>query len=151
MIKCGQGENSSCGKVCCCLSCDEREKCKDICTMVQNGNVKDASDCVDSFTEENAIATMKSAAVETIKAISDIVTAKKALEEQEKAMKGQLQKVMEQFGVKAFDNEIIKVTYIGESVRNSIDTPKLKKKYPEIAAECNKTSSVKAFVKIEVK
>ena len=52
MIKCKQAmESSACGKVCCCLECEERESCKDVCTEL-------SPDCEDAFTEETALATM---------------------------------------------------------------------------------------------
>lgn len=46
MIKCKQAmESSACGKVCCCLECEERESCKDVCTEL-------SPDCADAFSEE---------------------------------------------------------------------------------------------------
>ena len=51
MIKCKQAmESSACGKVCCCLECEERESCKDVCTEL-------SPDCEDAFSEETALAT----------------------------------------------------------------------------------------------
>ena len=48
MIKCKQAmESSACGKVCCCLECEERESCKDVCTEL-------SPDCEDAFSEETA-------------------------------------------------------------------------------------------------
>ena len=45
MIKCKQAmESSACGKVCCCLECEERESCKDVCTDLSR-------DCEDAFSE----------------------------------------------------------------------------------------------------
>lgn len=88
---------------------------------------------------------------EVIKAISDITVQKKALEEQEKMMREKLQAAMEEYGVKSFDNECIRVTYIAPTTRTSVDTTKLKKEHPEIAEAYKKVSNVKASVKIEVK
>lgn len=145
MIKC---KNAGCpnGKDICCHECEELKTCSSAC------GEEDPAKCDDAIFEgSNELEVFQSKAAATIKAIADIVTAKKDLEEKEKVMKEQLQKAMEQYGIKAFDNEVIKVTYMAESVRNSVDSAKLKKKYPDIAAECNKSSNVKAFVKIEVK
>ena len=37
MIKCKQAmEDSVCGKVCCCLECEEKENCKDVCTELSD-------------------------------------------------------------------------------------------------------------------
>ena len=56
MIKCKQAmESSACGKVCCCLECEERESCKDVCTEL-------SPDCEDAFSEETALATMQTEA-----------------------------------------------------------------------------------------
>ena len=53
MIKCKQAmENSACGKDCCCLECEEKETCKDVCSDL-------SPDCGDAVTEETALATMK--------------------------------------------------------------------------------------------
>jgi len=130
----------------CCFECEELKTCSSACG--EEGPTK----CNDAiFQGSNGLEVFQSKAAATIKAISDLVTAKKDLEQKEKVMKEQLQKAMEQYGIKTFANEVIKVTYMAESVRNSVDSAKLKKNYPDIAAECNKSSSVKAFVKVEVK
>lgn len=53
MIKCKQAmESSTCGKDCCCLECEEKETCKDVCSDL-------STDCADAVTEETALATMK--------------------------------------------------------------------------------------------
>lgn len=143
MIKCKQGIGD-CGKDMCCKECEDQSTCDQICESV-------ATDCDQAYDTETSLQVFKSSAAAVIKTITDIVIKKKALEDQEKSMKEKLQQAMEQYGVKSFDNEVLKVTYTAESVRNSIDSAKLKKKYPDIAAECNKSSAVKAFVKIEVK
>lgn len=130
----------------CCHECEEFGNCSSAC------GEEDPAKCGDAIFEGSTeLEVFKSKEATVIKAISDIVTQKKSLEDQEKMMKEQLQKAMEQHGIKSFDNEVIKITYVAESVRNSVDSAKLKKKYPDIAAECNKSSNVKAFVKIEVK
>ena len=145
MIKC---KNGGCpkNKDICCKECDELTTCETPCGEEDPAKCEDAE-----FEGSNELEVFQSKAAATIQAIANIVTAKKDLEDQEKVMKEQLQKAMEEHGVKAFDNDVIKVTYMAASVRNSVDSAKLKKKYPEIAAECNKPSNVKAFVKIEVK
>ena len=149
MIKCKLAQvdgNCPKKKEICCHKCEDFETCSSAC------GEEDPAKCEDAIFEGSTeLEVFQSKAAATIKAITDIVNAKKNLEEQEKNMKEQLQKAMEAHGIKSFDNESIKVTYMAESVRNSVDSAKLKKKYPDIAAECNKASAVKAFVKIEVK
>lgn len=145
MIKC---KNGGCpkNKDICCKECEELTSCETPC------GEEDPAKCDDAMFEgSNELEVFQSKAAAIIKGIADVVTAKKDLEEKEKNMKEQLQKAMEQHGIKAFDNDVIKVTYMAESVRSSVDSAKLKKKYPDIATEYTKTSNVKAFVKIEVK
>lgn len=130
----------------CCHECEEFGNCSSAC------GEEDPSKCNDAIFEGTTdLEVFESKAAMVIKSISDIVTQKKDLEEKEKVMKEQLQIAMEQYGIKQFDADAIKITYVAESVRNSIDSAKLKKTYPDIAAECSKASNVKAFVKIEVK
>lgn len=149
MIKCKLAQvdgNCPKGKDICCHECEELKTCSSACGET------DPSKCDEAIFEGSTeLEVFQNKAAATIKAISDIVTAKKDLEEKEKVMKEKLQAAMEQHGVKSFDNEVIKITYVAESVRNSVDSAKLKKNYPDIAAECNKASAVKAFVKIELK
>lgn len=145
MIKCKSGGCPH-GKEICCFDCDDLKCCEAAC------NMETADECEDAIFEGSTdLEVFQSKAAAVIQAIKDIATAKKDMEETEKQMKEQLQKAMEQYGVKSFDAGTVKMTYIEASTRNSIDSTKLKKKYPDIAAECSKTSSVKAYVKVEVK
>lgn len=149
MIKCKlAGVDGGCpkNKECCCFECTEHEKCSSACGETDPAKCEDAV-----FEGSTDLEVFQSKAAAVIQAIKDIATAKKDMEEKEKQMKEQLQKAMEQYGVKSFDAGTVKMTYIEASTRNSIDSAKLKKKYPDIAAECAKTSSVKAYVKVEVK
>lgn len=133
-------------KECCCFECTEHETCSSACSETNPAKCDDAI-----FESSTNLEVFQSKAGTMIQAIKDIATAKKDMEEKEKQMKEQLQKAMEQYGVKSFDAGTVKMTYIEASTRNSIDSAKLKKKYPDIAAECAKKSSVKAYVKVEVK
>lgn len=145
MIKCKQAmESSACGKVCCCLECEERKSCKDVCTEL-------SPNCEDAFNEETALATMQTEAAAIIKGIADLTVQKKKLEEQEKAMRVQLIAAMEKYGVKSFENEDVKFTYVAATTRTTIDSTKLKKDLPDVAAKYSKTSNVSASVKITVK
>ena len=93
MIKCKQAmESSACGKVCCCLECEERESCKDVCTEL-------SPDCEDAFSEETALATMQTEAAAIIKSIATLTLQKKQIEDQEKEMRVQLMAAMEKYEV----------------------------------------------------
>lgn len=145
MIKCKQAmENSACGKDCCCLECEEKETCKDVCSDL-------SPDCGDVVTEETALATMKQETAAVIKVIADLTLQKKQIEDQEKAMREKLREAMEKYGVKFFETPEIKFTYVAPTTRTSIDSTKLKKDLPDVAAKYSKISKVSASVKITVK
>lgn len=145
MIKCKQAmESSACGKVCCCLECEERESCKDVCTEL-------SPDCEDAFSEETALAIMQTEAAGIIKSIAPLTLQKKKIEDQEKKMKEQLQKAMEKYGVKSFENETVKFTYVAPTVENRLDSKALKADLPEVAAKYTKQSPKAGYVKITVK
>ena len=151
MIKCrqitsGEATTPTCGQNICCFCCDRKDSCEEVC-----GDADMAHDCPDAFDEEAALVTMKKDAAAVIKAIAALTIQKKKIEEQEKEMRAQLMKAMEQYGVKKFESDSVTFTYIALTVRNTIDSAKLKKEMPDVAAKYTKTSNVSASVKIEVK
>ena len=149
MIKCKQAmESSACGKVCCCLECEEKETCKDVCSYMADAA---AGTCEDVVTEEAALATMKETVATTITAITELVKQKKKIEDQEKAMKEQLQKAMEKYGVKKFENAAVSFTYIAPTVSNTIDSKALKADLPDVAAKYTKPTPKAGYVKVTVK
>lgn len=85
------------------------------------------------------------------RALKTLDLKKKELEDQEKEMKQALIKKMEENGVKSIDNDLFKITYVEGYERESIDSTRLKKEKPEIAAEYIKSSTVKASVRITLK
>jgi len=128
----------------CCEACPHCEDCLKKCEH-------EPDMCGEAVFEGTALEVFKAQAQELIKSISFLMTQKAQIEAAEKNMRDKLQKAMEAHGVKQFDNDTIKVTYVEASTRSSVDTTKLKNKYPDIADECTKSSEVKAFVKIELK
>ena len=151
MIKCrqitsGEATTPTCGQNICCFCCDRKDSCEEVC-----GDADMAHDCPDAFDEEAALVTMKKDAAAVIKAIAALTIQKKKIEEQEKEMRAQLMKAMERYGVKKFESDSVTFTYIALTVRNTIDSAKLKKEMPDVAAKYMKTSNVSASVKIEVK
>lgn len=141
MGRCNQGA-AECGKTICCMECENIKECDYSCN-------ENNTSCGDY--EDTELVTLDQRVPEVIKAITDLMTQKKQLEEQEKKMREKLQQTMEQCGVKAFENEYVKFTYVAPTERKSIDTTKLKKEHPEIAEAYQKVTKVKASVKIEVK
>ena len=89
MIKCKQiigGEAPDCGKEICCYECEQREGCTNACNYYEDEPER-ASECEDRFSDENALVTMKQEAAAVIKAIANLTLQKKAIEDQEKAMR----------------------------------------------------------------
>jgi hypothetical protein len=147
MIKCKNGECPK-GKDMCCFSCDEREACNDVCDL----DVETCGKAIhDEGDQEAAMVEFQQGQLAVLQQIANVVTQKKKLEDQEAELKEKLKKAMEVHGVKKFESEILNITYIAATTATSIDSPKLKKKYPEIAAECSKTSNKSAYVKVTVK
>jgi predicted phage-related endonuclease len=128
----------------CCSVCPFNEECEGKCTENPQG-------CNDAVFEGEALEVFQNQAAAVIQKITLLVKQKKEIEEQEAEMRKQLQTAMEKNGIKAFDNEVIKVTYVEPTSRTTIDSTKLKAQQPDIYAKFSKTSAVKAFVKIEVK
>ena len=134
-----------CEKDICCFYCSDNRQCVDAC------HDDDPNGCAEFVQEETELQVMESAVPEAIRIITDITIQKQKLDEQEKLMRKKLLEAMETYGVKKFENEKISFTYVAPTTRTSIDSTKLKKKYPDIAEECSKVSNVSASVKISVK
>lgn len=150
MIKCKEAmkELPECGKEICCEYCDEKETCEDACS----GYYGDENcGCRKEVEEQTGIQVFESNAAAVIKGIADTVKQKKLLEEQETALREQLEKAMNECGVKKFENELLSITYVAATTRTSIDSKSLKKDLPEIAEKYSKVSNVKSSIKIMVK
>lgn len=132
----------------CCVECDLKETCEEVCGL-------NPSKCDDSImeevSEETGLQLFQQTQLAVLQKIADIVTAKKKLEEQEKELKEKLKEAMEKCNIKKFESDILNITYVAETTTTTIDTSKLKKKYPEIAEECSRTSKKSAYVKVTVK
>lgn len=132
----------------CCFECELKETCDESCELIP-------SECGDSIieeeSEETALQVFQQGQMAVIQKIADIVTAKKKLEEQEKELKEKLKEAMEKCNIKKFESDILNITYVAATTATSIDSAKLKKKYPDIAAECSKSSNKSAYVKVSVK
>ena len=76
---------------------------------------------------------------------------KKELEQTESELKKMLIEKMEETGVKSIDNDYFKITYIAPSIRETLDSAKLKKELPEVANQYVKTTAIKASVRITLK
>lgn len=155
MIKCGQITSGdvaipTCGKEICCFQCEQREGCKEACELYAE-NLEKAFGCEDAINDETALATMQEKAAAVIQAITDLVKQKKKIEDQEKAMKEQLMKAMEQYGVKKFENGVVSFTYVAPTVENRLDSKALKADLPDVAAKYTKQQPKAGYVKVTVK
>ena len=132
----------------CCGTCEHSDTCKQCCE-----SVKDASDifCPDAEVISDAMVQFESAVPDTIQQITNLIQMKKNLDEQEKQLKQKLVEAMEAYGVKSFENDQIKMTYVAPTTRSTIDSTRLKKDHPDIAEQYSKTSNVSASVRVTVK
>lgn len=129
----------------CCACCPERDACNDRCE-----HLPEQCGCA-IFDEETALATFQTKQLAVLKKIASVVNMKKQCEEQEKELKDQLKKAMEEYGVKKFESDVLNITYVAETTSTSIDSTKLKKLHPDIAKECSKVSKKSSYIKVEVK
>ena len=139
-IVCTHGMGDMCCRVCSIMDCEDRCDCEDV-------------DCVYFVQESEStdLVLFQSKAMATMQMIAAIDLQKKQLEAQDKALRQELQKAMDKYGVKKFENDILKITYVEPTTRSTIDSAKLKKDLPAIAEKYTKISQVKGSVRIEVK
>jgi len=74
-----------------------------------------------------------------------------ALESKQKALHSGLLELMRENGITTFETDNLRITVKDSYTRNSVDSSKLKDKYPEIYAECLKTSNVKESLLVKIK
>lgn len=129
----------------CCQCCPENSLCPEACEY-------DPVGCGDAtFDEETGLAVFQKSQLATLEKIAALVNQKKALEDQEKTLKAALFSAMEKFGIKKFETDVLNLTYVPATVAHGIDSAKLKKKYPEAAADCAKDTPRAGYVKITLK
>lgn len=130
----------------CCISCSEHDTCDEACEQAA-----DYENCEYAVNEETALIDFEKAQLTVLEKISTIIKMKKQCEEQEKQLKDEIKDAMEKYGIKKFESDVLNITYVAESEVTSVDSAKLKKLYPEIAAECSKTSKRSSYIKVETK
>lgn len=74
---------------------------------------------------------------------------KQEMDNQEKEIKQAIQKAMEENGIKSFENDDVKISYVAPTQRVSVDTAKMKEE--GIYDLYTKTSEVKASVRLTYK
>lgn len=131
----------------CCKGCSELHSCTFVCSDALNGKV-----CPDEIPDEaNALAVFQQKEVAVIQAMTDVLKAKKKLDEQEAAIREQFTAAMDAYGVKTFESDLLKVTFTPATTRKGIDSTKLKKEHPEIFEAYQKETPVKASVRFTLK
>ena len=145
MKLCKLASQSECDQKICCFECENLQFCNIACNLNSNDG------CKEVYEESTAMQVFNNKAMVLMKNIAELDKRKKALETQDKEVREALKKTMDEFGIKSFENDILKVTFVAETTRTSIDSAKLKKDYPEIAEKYSKTSKVSASVRIAVK
>ena len=129
----------------CCHFCPDRATCADACPE----NPEKCGQAI--FDEEAGLQAFQQSQLATLNAIASLTVHKKAIEEQEKAMKAALYDAMMKFGVKKFESDVLNLTLVEPTTETRLDSAKLKKKYPAIAAECSKPNPQAGYVKITLK
>lgn len=84
-------------------------------------------------------------------ALIAIETQYKAAQEQAKALREEMCKLMKEQGVRSFETDHLKLTFVDETERVTVDSKKLQKDFPEAYEACQKKSTVKASVRVTVK
>jgi ABC-type lipopolysaccharide export system ATPase subunit len=108
----------------------------------------------ESFTQEE-LQVFENQYLAKFKNLAEVTKQKKALEEQEKKTKAELEKLMDEYGIKSLDNQYIKIIRVAGSSTTSIDLKKLEEKepdlYEELLEDYPKTTTRKATVRFDVK
>ena len=92
-----------------------------------------------------------------MKSLADMTVEKKRLEEAEKKVKGQLEKVMDEYSIKSISNQYLTISRVPENKgKTTIDVAKMEKEEPDLYADLLKdypktTGQKKAYVLFKVK
>ena len=74
-----------------------------------------------------------------------------ALKTQEQCYKDIILKKMEEQGIKSFECDAFKITYVYPKDSVKVDSTKLKKEYPEVYSKCTKNSHTNAYIQITLR
>jgi regulator of replication initiation timing len=89
--------------------------------------------------------------VEVENLIKQIEEQKKQAEAQAQELRAAIMRAMQENGITTFENDRVRLTYISPTTRTSIDSARLKKELPDIAAQYTKTSVVKESLRITLR
>lgn len=89
--------------------------------------------------------------IETLmKELTSVSLEKQKIIDRETEIKTQLFQVMKEQKVSKLETSRIVVNYIESFNRNTVDSEKLKKEFPDVAAKCMKSTPIDAYVKVRV-
>ncbi len=90
--------------------------------------------------------------IETLmKELTSVSLEKQKIIDRETEIKTQLFQAMKEQKVSKLETSRIAVNYIQSFVKKTIDSELLRKKYPDIAAKCTKSTPVDDFIRVRVK
>ena len=84
-------------------------------------------------------------------AISGLKEQQEILQKQNDEIKEKIKQTMEEQDIKKYENDILTITYVAPTKRNTVDTTKLKEQYEEVYLDCLKETDVKSSIRIKVK
>lgn len=89
-----------------------------------------------------------------IRAMADLIKAKKAMEDSEKRLKAELKELMDRYGVKNITTPVLKITSIPESESKTVDLKEFEKnepvEYAQLLVDYPKVVKRAGYVKFEV-
>lgn len=85
------------------------------------------------------------------KAVGAQIDKMKTLEAKNTEMRQAIQEAMEANGVKEFDGDLIKITYVAPTTRTTFDSKKFAAERPKTYEKYLKTSNVKGSIRLKVK
>jgi peptidoglycan hydrolase CwlO-like protein len=134
----------------CCLSCPDFDICNLSCDEAQR--IGKTGTCSEMVEQQDDLQVIDKALPKKVAELTDLMISIKKAEAKVAEIKEALLKAMEEQGVKKFENDKIAVTYVAPSTRSTFDRKRLEADHPELdLKKYNKTSSVKASVRIVVK
>jgi uncharacterized protein YpuA (DUF1002 family) len=141
------------GKDICCVSCSKNNcesKCEETDNVLSCGFAKEIIE--EGQTE---VQIFENRYLQVFKQVADVTKAKKDLEDQEKKVKEQLEKAMNEYGIDSIDNQYLKITRVKASSSESVDLKKMEEKepqlYAELLADYKKVTNKKAYLMFKVK